>query len=214
MPRRPTSVTVIGVLQLIFGFVGGACGICGGVIAFRGGFQMPSKDAGQKATEQQQWIDKFQQANEALPGGKSVGYAFDVLLVVLIILMIASGIGLLNFKRWGRTACLLWACLTILWGVLTIAYAWAVQIPANNQFFANNPHPGGQAMTSAMQLGNMLGGTLPVVPIIYALIVLGVMLSSSVALAFAGGAPLGEGELPRTEEPPGPDEGWSDSANP
>jgi hypothetical protein len=197
---------------LTFGVLALLCGICSG-LALSGLLKPPTAASDKPANAQLDWSTKLQHLDDNSESAKLVGYAGLALTPVFAILMITSGIGLLTLKSWSRTLALVWACLEILWGLFSLGYMWLVSFPKFNDFLANNPPPDqGTAMfAKAAMIGGGLG---PIVPLIYALIVLLVLCRSSVKLAFArGAAPAAPDEMPRDDRL-GPDDGWSDSANP
>lgn len=187
MPRRPVSVTVIAILQLIFGVSGLLCGVCSGLVA--SGVLQPPVDKDDKAVAAQQaWTERMHAA-EAAGGAKGVEYVSLVATPLLAVLMIVSGIGMLQMKPWGRSLCLAWAVLAVLWEVALLAYTWIFAIPLYRHFVASDPPPSGPASEAFISGTMLLGGLVPIVPALYALVVLIIMVRSSVALAFQGGAP-------------------------
>jgi hypothetical protein len=105
-PKRPTSVTVFGTINIVFGVLGLLCsplGIIGLLIPNPGG------------------------PMDMYPAGMKIfllfSYAFGMFMSVILLV---CGIGLLNLKRWARQTSFIYGWFAIIWGVLSTVITLAV----------------------------------------------------------------------------------------
>lgn len=190
-PTPPTSVTVLGILQIVFGCLGLVCGVCAGV-ASRGGqpaFMQPQDGgAGQNADaqKQQQWLEDMQKAiEEHSPANAMVGRVSLALDFLVSALMIASGIGMLRLASWGRLLGIVYALLSMAMKVFGAAYGLIYVVPAGREFLERQPPPGAnsQLVATSARIG-LYAPTAMLVLIIYPVIVLIIMFRPRVVAAF------------------------------
>lgn len=135
--QRPTSATVLGILNIIFG-IWGFCGVFGGamVIAmiFSGQF------------DSQPGFEAF--GDPLMMGYTIVQAAMGFLLSVLIIF---AGIGLLQFRPWGRTASIYYAIIKLLLVVAGIIVMVLQMFPLTAAWDPQNP-------VAVSQLFGAIGG--------------------------------------------------------
>jgi hypothetical protein len=171
-------VTVIAVLQLIFGGLGLLCTL-GGIAG--SSFQASGSTGTNNKTITQEDI------NRELEKRFSAYKAVQVVLIgsglVLSGLMIASGIGLLQMRSWGRTTAIVWAGLNIAVRIPNVIYSIAVVIPATNAAFETLPGLG-QAMAGMTRFLLYFGLVVEFLTVVYPIIVLCVMLNGKVSAAF------------------------------
>src|SRR5437870_11242289 len=142
MPRtRPPSITVIAILQLVFGGLMVVLYICGGLMQLAGGqamFSSFSNTGNAKANNQMQIQKEFQEGVERIqaqmPGGKMVEHAKLCVDILLTLMMIIGGIGLLKMLRWSHTLTILYAVLSILMKIAANVYALLYVLPAMSAF--------------------------------------------------------------------------------
>jgi hypothetical protein len=127
-PQRPMPVTVIAVLNFIFGGLGVLYTLCGGlaflgmILMFQnlpappGGGPNPGKEFGNLFT--------------SIPGFVPFTIGRTILDSVLAIVLIVAGFGLLRMRNWGRIASMVYAVITILTTVGATAYSLAIVNPA------------------------------------------------------------------------------------
>src|SRR5262245_19730238 len=108
-PQRPMPVTVIAVLNFIFGGLGLLSALCGGlallfvVLMFQnmpappGGGPNPGKELGNVFT--------------SIPGFVPFTIISTILNSVLAIVLIVAGIGLLRMRNWGRITSMVYAVI-------------------------------------------------------------------------------------------------------
>jgi hypothetical protein len=203
--RRPTAVTVIGILNIIFGSLGLLCYVCAGA-----GFLIlyaAFSQAGPQPREMQDLRQLWEAVQRQMPwfGAYMIGNV--ILSFFLAILLLISGIGLLNMKGWARTLAILYSIITIVTQiaalVLTLAYVnpqilrVTQELMARNPAFrpSNDPFGGGSLMGSNIQ--SVIGA---VIGMIYAIVLLIIMLMPSVSAAFAGRGRRDDYELDRQED--------------
>lgn len=211
---RPTAVLVLAILSLVGGGVGLMLDVCGGVAA-AGGSSFSSMAGSSPQAKAQQDLQKHleQRLDEAMPARRAITYASLAVSLLLDVLLLAGGLGLLSMQPWARTVSRVYAVLSILVKVLTLAnlaYTWPLVSEVLEQEAAKNPNLG--PITSMMPAILGLTAVLPVLLMIYPVVVLIVLSRPSVAAAFREGAePKGPPELPdyldadrpfRADEPP------------
>src|SRR5947209_9931292 len=137
-PKRPTAVTVIAILHFVFGGFGLLCGIYGAAMQLGGGNAMFAGAGGAQAGQPSPLQQEMQkQINEAKPG--PVNYARMGGSLLTSVLMIVSGVGLLQMQPWSRTLSILYAILSMALTVFSTIFTFAVEIPALNAFIAQHP---------------------------------------------------------------------------
>src|SRR5437660_11266458 len=140
---RPASVTVIAVLNFVFGGLGLVGGLAGFIFVMIGldkmFMNMGNINPGNnpqvaKQLEQQQALQKdiMKFSEEINPKWYQVASAGQN--IVLSIMMILGGIGLLKVLSWGRNLCLAYATLSILSHLGVILYTFLVVVPAMQAF--------------------------------------------------------------------------------
>jgi hypothetical protein len=198
--RRPTAVTVMGVLNIVFGSLSLLCTLCLGImflfVSALFSQPLPPMPQGPGMPPNvppinEVWDLMRQQVTWLMP------YLIGSLLVglVLAIMLIIAGIGLLNMKRWGRVLSIIYAVVTIIVQVAEtvaqIAYInptmERAQQEALQKIAARNPAfpMGAQPMGMNGPMDNVwsiFGGGLMIV---YAVVLLVMMLLPSVSAAFS-----------------------------
>ena len=135
--KRPTIISVIGILNIVFGSLGLATVICcvgPGLIMGQFAAQMPMP----KAQGQPQMENPLAAMN-AIPGYIATQCAQIGMGSLTGGLLLVSGIGFMKMKPWARTTAMIYSIIAMLWGVA----AWIIQ-----QKFVN---PGVLEMTKKIQ---------------------------------------------------------------
>src|SRR5262245_10275755 len=96
---RPSSVTVMGILNIIFGSLFLLCYLCNGVQLI---MQSSGKAGGCRGANDP-GVEMVNQMQAEIPGLMVYQVTTALLHTVLSILLLTSGIGLLNMQRWART---------------------------------------------------------------------------------------------------------------
>jgi hypothetical protein len=120
-------MTVIAVLNFVVAGLG-SCLLVVQVASAGKGFSGLGAGGDPKAVKMQEDIERT--VENAVPGGKAYEYIQIGLNVLLTILLIVGGIGLLNMQPWGRTACLVYAVLSVLEKVAGLIIAVTIVLPA------------------------------------------------------------------------------------
>jgi hypothetical protein len=179
--RSHAGVTTIAIFQLVFGALGLACDLLGlvGQAASLGG-----PGAGQTAQ-----IEKDMEA--ALPYYKPVGFAFLGVDLLLSVLMLVSGLGLLQRQPWGRPVTIGYAVLSIINRLIATAYNAFLVMPVMKDALAKHGGANAQAagiLSAATGVGLFIGFLF----ILYPIIVLIVMARPDVKALFGAGGPAAD----------------------
>ena len=143
--QRPVIATVFGILNLVFGIIG----VCSSVVSLAGFAFLSS---GMMDPQMKEQMKLSQLDNPIYFGLLCMQLALGSILAVVII---ASGIGLLKFKPWGRKLANFYAVASLIMLVIGVTISVIFQIiPAINE--ANNPGAGPEAMGGA--IGGSIGG--------------------------------------------------------
>jgi hypothetical protein len=187
--KRPTSVVVLAIFQLLFGvlaLLNYAVALSGAEKALAG--LVPMKQAGQD----QRGLDLQgieQELEEKVANYVLIQKAFAGFGLILSLMMIASGIGLLKLHSWARTVAILYAALSILYTVSYFVWYFSVAPPVLSEYSRQLAATGGPDMQAAAQFlpalvmgGEACGG----VSLVYPLLVLLVLCRRRVRAAFRG----------------------------
>ena len=174
--QRPTSVTVFGILNLVFGALG-LCGTAWSLTMFFGPFA--------KEMAKGNPVLQKMQANPAFGvySNVSAGLGFVFTLVLL-----AGGVGLLRMRPWGRTASIVYGVYGIIAAVVGSAVAFLFILAPLLQEAEKLP-PAERAAVIGGVGGGAIGACFGMV---YPILLLVFMFRKNVVDAFAGAAPQGE----------------------
>jgi hypothetical protein len=184
--RSHAGVMTIGVLQLVFGAIGLICGL----IALSGvseSLTAGQQGGGAPGAPSQAEIQKMMQ--EEMPNQKveeKVEYAVGL---VLSVLMVVSGIGLVQMKNWGRQVANVYAVLSIIFRIASVIFAVIFVLPGMDRVadkLAAKTGANGATLASAMKIGAMIGLIFAAVIVIYPIIVLVVVNMASAKAALSG----------------------------
>jgi hypothetical protein len=200
MPRkRPTPVTVIAVLNLVFGGIGLACYLCVGagilllVMAFE---QAAAQDP--KIRDLKEVLDSMSRHVPSLIPFTVGNLIFSL---VMTILLVVSGIGLLRMQGWARVLSIFVAVATILEQIAGLVYRFTVLNPGlqawQREFLAKHPGAVIQENPLGGQLSSAVGEILGIVlQLTYSIVLLVIMFTPTVVAAFRAPEP-GYGPLER-----------------
>lgn len=199
--QRPTAVLVIAILQLVFGSIGLICSLCNVAGQAAQGQLMQGNNAAQ--IEQRELEAKIERGmEERFAHAKLIQYGQIGLDVVLSVLMIVSGLGLLQLQSWGRQLAICYGVLSLLAKAIVVPFTMLVVMPVTQEVLEEMPvQPGGPDMGSIM--GVVAGATafFQLAQAIYPVTVLIFMFTKPVRDAFS------QAESPGMEpggSPPGP----------
>lgn len=133
-PKRPTGVTVVAILNIVlgaFGLLGGLCGLGGPAIQAA---MKPQAGAGAKPDPSTLFQEEMERQD---PNSKAVDLARAGISLLLGAGLLASGIGLLKLRPWGRTLAMTVAVIEILVVLASSGYDIAVTGPATQRAMEN-----------------------------------------------------------------------------
>jgi hypothetical protein len=166
---RPTSVTVFGVLNLVFAALG-LCGLCFGVIPLLAMQSIPNQPPNP--------VLELLQENQAYYVFTIVSMALGFVATVALGL---AGYGLLNMRPWGRHLSIVYAVYAIIAGIVGMIANWIWLIgPLMEQAGAAGAGPE-QAGAVGGAVGGMFGGC---IGMIYPVLLLIFMTRPNVVQAF------------------------------
>ncbi|HTR42885.1 MAG TPA: hypothetical protein VMH87_14825 [Pseudomonadales bacterium] len=170
--QRPTSVTVFGILNIVFAGLG-LCGTAFSVMLF-----MPS------AATANNPVVQIIQSSPAYAAWMKVSLGLGL---VVIVALLAAGIGLLNLKPWARTLSIIYAIYTIIMTLVGVVI---------NYFFLIQPMlqkaQGQQGPEAAGAIGGAIGGFGGgCIAVIYPILLLIFMTRPHVVAAFNQSTPQG-----------------------
>jgi hypothetical protein len=186
---RPTSITVIAILQLIFGGIVVLFYVCSGLITLASPMLAGVKGQAQKNNQPGAAVtfeEGLEKAMADLPAAGVLRYVNYAVNGFLILAMIVGGIGLLRMHNWARVLTILYAVVSIADKVFDLIYSLMYEIPAVRAFLQTF-HPANDQekfMVNLLDVGIRLGPVIPVVLMIYPMIVLAYMLKRSNREAF------------------------------
>jgi len=179
--KRPTSVTVFGILNIVFAILG-FCGIAFQLAqpfvqeAIEEFAEKAAADAGQEIKK-----DPIQEAIKNDPNLKMLGQISNGLSAVATVALLAAGIALLKMKSWGRTLSILYAIYDIVSKIVFAVLNLLIMMP----LIAAQQDAGGPA---AEAIGGIVAGSIGcglIFTLIYPILLLIFMLRSNVREAFA-----------------------------
>jgi len=145
---KPKAIKVFGILNVIFGGLGllGTCIGLGAILAITSGL-LPAPEGQSNPAFVTQDEDAFL-------------YYYNIIsatfALIFTIVLLVSGIGLLQHKKWGRTTGLAWAayCVlsTIVVSVVTWTHIYPYQLETMDEAFGQQPN------IEAILLGSMIFG--------------------------------------------------------
>jgi hypothetical protein len=209
-PKRPTVVVVFAILQLSLGGIGFLCMGCTGALQLAGVNKLV-KQIPQPGGRPNLGLEMEEFIQRKHPYHQTVQIVQPAMGMAAALLMMISGLGLLQMKRWARWLAIGDACFIILLVLAVILYTMIVRGPAVNEFVAEkskDPNLQPQEKMALNFLGS--GGTLAtfgslfnLVFAAYPVIVIIFMLLPNVSKAFRGQRTTEEDEVQDDL-----DEGW------
>jgi hypothetical protein len=155
--EKPTSITVFGVLNCVFGGLGILCTPISIV-----GIMMPNPSM------------------EIAPPYKIFLLVSSVAGICFSAWLLSLGIGLLKFKGWARRGSIIYACIAIVWGIVGLI----IVLLAMSMGWMGAPEGMAEPQRAGM-IGGMVGGICGgIIGLLYPVLLLIFMLSAKVKEAF------------------------------
>ena len=187
--RRSSAPKVLGILNLIGGFLG----LLSSLVTLVQLLAVPRTAAppGTANPADPAAIDAFMTAN--VSGYHAFQYGSVAISLILDVLLIVSGFGLLYYRRWARWLAILYAVLSLLAKLATVLYQVLVFVPAMSAFYDTVLAGTPMAPTAGFLKGILYGTVVfSLVFAVYPIVVLSLLLSKSGKAAFE--------ETPRDDE--------------
>jgi hypothetical protein len=184
--KRSSGPKVLGILNLVGGFLGLFLSLIGIVFLLAGG---ASNFGGANAANDPlspAAIEAYMDANA--PGSRAARYGGTAVDLVLTLLMIVSGFGLLNYRKWARGMAITYAVMSLVVKVAVMTYQFTVVIPTLvpyiDQAVVNEPQPQRDARAIGGKAGAYGGACGPMIFGVYPIVVLSILLSKKGKAAF------------------------------
>jgi sulfite exporter TauE/SafE len=155
--KRPTVAVVLGILNIAFGVLG----ICGGIVGLISQFSHGMKQS-EIPANLQNWM-----------------HVVEAIRIVLCVALIASGIGLLMVKNWGRLLAMIYAIVDIPVALVNSALTAKTIEPVLKQLHADIP----PEMHGPLVIGAVAGGVC--CGLIYPIVLLILLNLKDIRAAFA-----------------------------
>jgi hypothetical protein len=158
--EKPKAIKVFGILNVIFGGLGllGTCIGLGAILAITSGL-IPVPDGQSNPAFVTQDEDAFLYFYNIISAATAL---------IFTIVLLASGIGLLRYKKWGRNTGLAWAAYNVLATIIATVVTWTHIYPHQLKMLATNEAMADVPNMEAVLLGSMIfGNVLSVAYLIY-----------------------------------------------
>jgi hypothetical protein len=200
-PKRPTPVTVLGILSIVFSSLGLMSNLCCGVglLVFAGMITQAGADNPQ-LLPLKDFIDGI---NRAAPGLMAYFVTLMVAGTILSAMLLIGGIGLLQMKNWARVLCILVAVLQLLLQAGNFIYNTAVIQPAVMQAQQQMLAQAGARPPPANPFGNTaLSAFTSIIGVAFYIVLLVFLLQPRIVAAFHRRNVPGEAPVDDVRTPP------------
>jgi hypothetical protein len=123
---------------------------------------------------------------ERIPGFVPFTVVSLTLGVLVCLLLIVSGVGLLKMRLWGRWLCVAYACLSILYTLMSTVFTLVFYNPVMAEYQQEVARKYRGAVTTSPEMLNAVSVVAAVAYLVYPVVILIVMFLPSVSAAFAG----------------------------
>jgi hypothetical protein len=131
--RRPTSVVVLGILNIIFGSLGLVCFVCAGIGLLVGSGLSSIGPPG--AQNQPNALDQQKYMAAHITGYVAIEVTRAVIGLVVAAMLLASGIGLLKMRSWARLAGLGYSGVQVILLIAGLLYSIFVLNPVMADYY-------------------------------------------------------------------------------
>jgi hypothetical protein len=179
----------MGILNIVLGSLFLLCYLCNGVSLLMQTSNLNQGGGNDPGAE------LILQLQEEIPGFMVYQVSSSLLHLALSILLLTSGIGLLNVQRWARLGSIVYAVVTILVEIGALIYQLAFVNPVMNRVLEDilrrqHLRPGGGPPISGLiTIINVVTVIVQILLMVYAIVLLIMMLRPSTAAAFGAGPP-------------------------
>jgi hypothetical protein len=179
--KRPSSVTVIGILSIVFASLSLLGSLCNGISLI---MQASGKTFAGGGSE----LELHRMMVAEIPGYVPFEFGSWILSLILGTLLLVSGIGLLNMRPWARTLSLLYAPIKIVFEIGALIYTVVLVTPVQARWmeaeFARKGVPAGNmaSMFSGLTAAVLFVGA--AITIGYAIVLMIVLMRPNVREAF------------------------------
>ena len=168
--KRPTSLTVFAILNLVFGGLGMFCNLCGvaGLVATPA-LEKMQKDQGAKGGFDTLELQKHMEAR--IPGYAILQWSQVGIGVILSLILILGGIGLLRMQPSARWLCVGYSIISIIYHLSYMIYTIIIVNPEIDEWLTKQgvQLPSG-LFTAGSVAGAIIGMTYAVVLLIFMMI--------------------------------------------
>jgi hypothetical protein len=191
--RRPTSVTVIAVLHLVFGGFGLIGGLCGLIVVAIGSTtlipQPPAPPPGANVPfppDINVRLDRF--LKQELPFHQTITLVQTALGLVLSSVLVVAGIGLLAMRPRARRLSLVYSAVSIAFQLASLFYAILFVMPAMSSFYEQlvREFPAAAPLLTFSRMGVWVGVVFAPLAIAYPIVVFVLLTRRKVVAAFEG----------------------------
>jgi hypothetical protein len=185
--RRPAVLTVMGILNIVFGSLGLLCNLCAGLsllLSLGGAMQAGQGQGGGNPFGEDPEMVAFLRAE--VPGYAAVRVIQVVVGLATCVVLILAGIGLLKMQRWGRMLSIAYSIVGILVTLGSLVYTLALVNPAMGRFLAGRVAVNNLNSTQLLAIINVVTVAVAILSMAYDVILLIMVLLPSVSAAFAG----------------------------
>src|SRR5262245_3197957 len=128
--RRPNSVLVIAILQLVFGGIGLLCSVLSGAMHVAGAGRFQANAGPQRGGSQRLQAEMEELRKQREPAWQPAYNGFNMgVSLVDSCLMVIGAVGLLQMRPWGRWLTIVYAVISIITNLVSAAYTFAVEGP-------------------------------------------------------------------------------------
>ena len=184
--KRSSGPKVLGILNLVGGFLGLFLSLIGIAILLAGGVSILGGPNAANDPLSPANIEAYMDANAT--GYRVARYGGMAVDLALTLLMIVSGFGLLNYRKWARGMANTYAVMSLVVKVAVLAYQFAVVIPTLipyiDQSVVNEPQPQRDAKSIGAKGGAYGGAFGPLIFAVYPIVVLSILMSKRGKAAF------------------------------
>jgi hypothetical protein len=181
----------MGILNIVFGSLFLLCYLCNGVQLI----MQSSGKAGGFGGANDPGVELANQMQAEIPGLMVHQVSTTLLHLALSVLLLSSGVGLLNMQHWARVGSIVYAVVTIILEIGNLIYQLAFINPVMKRVLEDmlrRDHRGpggGPEIGTLMNIITVITVIVYILLMVYAIVLLIMMLRPSVAAAFGAGPP-------------------------